>query len=124
MQLYSIIRGPLRNAQRMLEEMQAQVFTYKFRNKDYYINWNVRTIQLVEHLFPEEHLQVILRSIPGQSEHGVPQIAKRLIQKQLKLKPVPEIEKGEKRLIFGDGMQNVLLGIREDKTTVNFGEHI
>ncbi len=116
MQLYSFSRGLMRNQQRMFEEMSAQVFPFKYKDeKATFINWQVRPIQLVEYVFPKKELQMVLKSIPGISEHGFPQIVKKLIQKKLKLDPVPEIEKtGEKRLIYGDGVQNVLVGIKED----------
>ena len=115
MQLVSISRGPFWNQQRMFAEMSAQVFPFKFKKKNIYINWGVRPIQLVEHVFPKDSLQLVLRSIPGRSVHGVPKIIKKFIQHSLKLKTVPETEEGKKLLINGDGVQNIFLGIREDE---------
>lgn len=117
MHLYVVARGQIDMLNRYINDLSARYYKYRYKKgvPKGDIQLAVRPVQLLEIVFPEEHLQDILAVVPVVDTKRLKPFTKTL-RKLLKLKPVPERKRTD--MIISSVHRHVALhgiGIKEDE---------
>ena len=122
MHLYLLRRGIQHDVTRMINDLQAQYFQYKYGDKDLFVQLGVRPIQLWEVVMPEDSLKMVMNTVnAGEPKATIFKRAQlELIRKALKAKKMPEYDKtAGKRIIYKDNVAVYPLGIKPDRYDKN-----
>ena len=115
--------GAMSELRLLMRDMESQKFMLKMhkegeKDRGVYISGQVRLLPfgVYEYVFPKEYLPMVLATLCKQepNRYHVPEIARKVIRKMLKLKPLPKYETKEKLIWICENVSILPLGIRED----------
>jgi len=114
MHLYVVARGIADAINRFENNMLARFLPYKKEGKEYLLQISMRPVRIYEIVFPEEHLENILRLINPSPAGNVEKLVK-IMKRMLGLKTV-KIPKGMKTdMTVKSDVSVHLIGYRKDK---------
>lgn len=112
----------------LMRDMEAQKFQLKLtkegeKDKAVFIPGQVRVLPfgVIEYVFPKEYMHIVLNTMcnnTAPNRYGIPKLFQTMFRKALKLKPVPEYNKGEKLIWTIENTSIMPIGIREDSTII------
>ncbi len=122
MHLVLVARAEMRELERWKSDLAAIHFPYKVGNKDKFIQMGVMKTELLDLIFPEEHLEEIIRALQITDKMSIdwkdaPVVNKiiNVVRKALKLKPIPKVDMSLKRRFINNRyIQKTAIGIKED----------
>lgn len=135
MHLFFLTRGIKHDRDRMVEQLASLHFPWMIKNKKgkeerRVVQGHLQPIELWSYVFPEEHLDGVLRTLKPSDSLGIPlnknhigygkgsparKMSLTAIRKAMSLKKIPKwSEKGDKYPIWANNMQIVGIGIKED----------
>ena len=124
MHVYILTRGIKNLQDQFITELQGKYLPYRFPNpktkelETFHVQVGVRPIQLFEIVFPEEHKDIMLRTIL--SGDGKPLIKSHkkwiwALRKALGVEPIPEFQtKGEELPLQKANVDKIGIGIKKD----------
>lgn len=124
MHLYMIVRGIKHDVDRFINGLSERFLPFKYKGKDSFIQVSVRPIQLYEIAFPKEHLDVMINTLkPDEKCYEWMENTKYkwlkkyafLFRKLLKLKPIPKAQNPDRMVLYGENVERILLGLKEDE---------
>ncbi|KKL50845.1 hypothetical protein LCGC14_2301430 [marine sediment metagenome] len=137
MHAYLLLRGARKYVRRFKEDMEMRTLSYKKDGQDYLIQLIPRTMEIVELVFPEEHLQNVLNLVgddepsginsDGSNKGGVKWYKKlrNFILKMIpNVEPVPIFEKDNSKQIPREHIGVHVLGIKNDSFTITKTENL
>jgi len=137
MHAYLLLRGARKYVRRFKEDMEMRTLSYKKDGQDYLIQLIPRTMEIVELVFPEEHLQNVLNLVgddepsginsDGSNKCGVKWYKKlrNFILKMIpNVEPVPIFEKDNSKQIPREHIGVHVLGIKNDSFTITKTENL
>ena len=118
MHLYLLTRGIKHDVDRFINDLQAQYFPMDYNGSPIFAQLGVRPVQLLEIIFPKEHLQCVMNTlwdgaISARHEFKMPLS---ILRRTLKLKKIPELDTTVlKRIVYKTNVGIHPIGIKEDE---------
>ena len=137
MHLYFILRGARKYIRRFKEDIEMETVPWKKDGNNYIIQLCPRTVEIVELVFPEEHLKKVLNLIgddnpsginsDGSNKGGVKWYKKlrNFILKMIpNVEPVPIFERNKSKMIPRQEVGVHVLGIKKDSFKIEKTENL
>lgn len=137
MHAYLLLRGAKKYIRRFKEDMEMRTLSYKKDGQDYLIQLIPRTMEIVELVFPEEHLENVLNIVGDDEPSGInsdktnkggvkwyKKLRNFILKMIPNVEPVPELKLDETKKIPREHVGVHVLGIKKDSFKITKTENL